>query len=200
MTPLWSVAFQVVYTNTTSTSLGSTLAGSSANHLLLVVAEIIGTFAGAAIVGTFLSRLVTTISTKAGASKAVANSVRQWIWVLVIVGLLAIVAYLTGLSSEITTLTISGIGGLAISLALQNTLSNIIAGVLLLNDGIIRLGDDIQYGGPGGVRGEVVKLSLRTTWIRTPNGVITVIGNSNLSAGPILNYSASARLQKKLQV
>ena len=116
------------------------------------------------------------------------------------VGAVVGVAYLTGISSEITTLTISGIGGLAITLALQNTISNVIAGVLLLNDGIIRLGDDIQYGGPGGVRGEVVKLSLRTTWIRTSEGVITVIGNSNLSAGPILNYTARARLEKKMQL
>jgi len=193
---------QIATTNTTTTTVTAitTIASPGGKPLWLVAAEIAGVLVGAVVVGTFLSRLVTTISLKAGASKAVANSVRQWIWVLVIVGVVAIIAYLTGLSSEIATLTISGIAGLAISLALQTTISNVIAGVLMLNDGIIRLGDDIQYGGPGGVRGEVVKLSLRTTWIRTPNGVITIIGNSNLSAGPILNYSANARLEKKLQV
>lgn len=186
---------QVVSTSTTS--VAETLAG---RPLWMTAVEIVGLLIGVAVVGTLLLRLVSTISLKAGASKAVANSVRQWLGVLMILGAVAGVAYLTGLSSAITTLTLSGIAGLAISLALQNTLSNVIAGVLLLNDGIIRLGDDIQYGGPGGVRGEVVKLSLRTTWIRTPTGVITVIGNSNLSAGPILNYSAGARLGKKLQV
>jgi small conductance mechanosensitive channel len=186
---------QVVSTSTTS--VAETLAG---RLLWMTAVEIVGLLIGVAVVGTLLLRLVSTISLKAGASKAVANSVRQWLGVLMILGAVAGVAYLTGLSSAITTLTLSGIAGLAISLALQNTLSNVIAGVLLLNDGIIRLGDDIQYGGPGGVRGEVVKLSLRTTWIRTPTGVITVIGNSNLSAGPILNYSAGARLGKKLQV
>jgi small-conductance mechanosensitive channel len=188
---------QAATTNSTTTA---TIVSANSKPIWIVGVEIIGVVVGGAIVGTFLSRLVGTISVKAGASKAVVNSVRQWIWVLIIVGVLAAVAYLTGLSSEITTLTISGILGLAISLALQNTLSNVISGVLLLNDGIIRLGDDIQYGGPGGVRGEVVKLSLRSTWIRTPAGVITVIGNSNLSAGPILNYSANTRLEKKLQV
>lgn len=50
------------------------------------------------------------------------------------------------------------------------------------------------------VRGEVVKLSLRTTWVKTADGVISVIGNSNLAAGPILNRTAKARLEKKLQV
>ncbi len=187
---------QVVSTNSTST----TIASSGFSRFWLTVAEVVILVAGVGIVGTLFANLVRAISLRAGASKAVANSVRQWLYVLMLVGMVAGVAYVTGISSELTTLTISGIGGLAVSLALQNTLSNIIAGVLLLNDGIIRLGDDIQYGGPGGVRGEVVKLSLRTTWIRTQQGVITVIGNSNLSAGPILNYTAKARLEKKFQV
>ncbi len=192
---LLSQLLQAASANSTTTA-----AGAVGKPLWLTGAEILGVVIGTLIVGTLFLRLVTTISRKAGASKGLVNSVRQWLGVLMVVFAVAAVAYLTGLSSEITTLTISGIGGLAISLALQNTLSNIIAGVLLLNDGIIRLGDDLQYGGPGGVRGEVVKLSLRTTWLRTSNGVITVIGNSNLSAGPILNYSAAARLGKKLQV
>lgn len=171
----------------------------SAPPFLVTGLEIVIVAAGAVVVWLFLSRVVISLSIRAGVSKAVANSVRQWIGVLVIAGGVATVAYLTGISSEFTTLTITGIAGLTVSLALQTTISNVISGVLLLSDGIIRLGDDIQYGGPGGVRGEVVKLSLRTTWIRTPAGVITIIGNSNLSAGPILNYSANARLGKKLE-
>jgi small-conductance mechanosensitive channel len=192
-------ALQIASTNSSTTSV-TTLATTGGKPLWVTIVEIVGVIAGTAIVGTFLQRLITTISRKAGASRAVSNSVRQWMGVLMVIFAVAAVAYLTGISSEITTLTISGIAGLAISLALQTTISNVISGVLLLNDGVIRLGDDIQYGGPGGVRGEVVKLSLRTTWIRTRDGVITIIGNSNLSAGPILNYSAGARLEKKLQV
>lgn len=168
--------------------------------LWLTAAEVVALIIGIAVVGTVLASLVRTVALRAGASKAVANSIRSWIGVLMIISVIAGVSYLTGISSLITTLTISGIAGLAISLALQNTISNVISGVLLLSDGIIRLGDDIQYGGPGGVRGEVVKLSLRSTWIRTAEGVITVIGNSNLSSGPVLNYSAKTRLGNKLEV
>jgi small-conductance mechanosensitive channel len=191
--PIWPL-LQVTTSNTTS------IASVAGKPLWVTAVEIVLVVIGAAIIGTVFLGVVTTISRKAGASRAVTNSVRQWLGVLIVVFVIAAVAYLTGISSEITTLTISGIAGLTISLALQNTISNVIAGVLLLNDGIIRLGDDIQYGGPGGVRGEVVKLSLRTTWIRTGTGVITIIGNSNLSAGPIINHSATARLEKKLQV
>ena len=115
---------------------------------------------------------------------------------MIILGVVA-VASLTGLSSQLTTLTISGIAGLGVTLALQNTLSDVIAGVLLLQDGVIRIGDDVSFQG---VRGEIVKLNLRTTWVKTQDGVIIVIGNSNLSAGPIVNHTASSRLTKKLQV
>jgi len=191
---------QIASTSASTTSVSTSVAAAGGKPLWVTIAEVVIFVLGVAIVGTLFTRLVTTIATRAGASKAVAHSANQWLGVLIFVGAVAGVAYLTGLSSDITTLTISGIAGLAVSLALQTTLSNIISGALLINDGIIRLGDDIQYGGPGGVRGEVVKLSLRTTWIRTPSGVITIIGNSNLSAGPILNYSATARLEKKLQL
>jgi small conductance mechanosensitive channel len=187
---------QIASNNTGSTGV----AAPGGKPLWVTVVEVVVFVIGVAVVGTLFTRLVTTVAKRAGASKAVVHSTKQWLGVLIFVGAVAGVAYLTGLSSDITTLTISGIAGLAVSLALQTTLSNIISGALLINDGIIRLGDDIQYGGPGGVRGEVVKLSLRTTWIRTPNGVITIIGNTNLSAGPILNYSAGARLEKKLQL
>lgn len=174
--------------------------GGAPKPLWEVAVEIAVFVGGVALAGTLFTRLMAKLATRAGASKAVVNSIRQWLGVLIVVGAMAGVAYLTGLSSDITTLTISGIAGLAVSLALQTTLSNVIAGVLLFNDGIIRLGDDIQYGGPGGVRGQVVKLSMRTTWLKTPEGVMTVFGNSTLSAGPIMNYSAKARLERKLDV
>jgi small-conductance mechanosensitive channel len=188
-------ALQTASTNSTT----STTVASATSSLLFILLEIVGLLLVIVVIGTVLGTVVRTIALRAGASKAVASAIRYWTWVIMLVGAVVGVAYITGISSEITTLTISGIGGLTISLALQTTISNIIAGVLLLNEGIIRLGDDIQFGGPGGVRGEVVKLSLRSTWITTPDGVITVIGNSNLSAGPIMNFSAKARLEKKIQ-
>lgn len=147
------------------------------------------------ILGTVLDRLAARISKRAGASRDLANSVREWIAVVMIMTGVAVVASLTGISTEFTTLTISGIAGLAVSLALQTTLSNVIAGVLMLHDGVLRTGDLIEFGS---IKGEVIKLSLRSTWIRTTEGAISVIGNSNLSAGPIINRTAKGRLEKKL--
>ena len=161
------------------------------------VAELAITLGAIAVLGSLVTRLVRSVVLRAGASRSVATSVTEWMGVLMLLAAAASITTVAGLSSYLTALTLSGIAGLAISLALQNTISNVIAGVLMQHDGIIRLGDDVQYSS-GGVRGEVVKLSLRSTWLKTKDGVVVVIGNSNLSGGPILNYSSLGRVQKKL--
>ena len=193
---LWlQIALQQV-TSTNSTTAGASTGGGS---LLVLLAELAASLGAIAVVGTLLTRFVIDIARRAGASKQSASSITELIGVLMLLAAAGVVTTLSGLSSYLTALTISGVAGLAISLALQTTLSNIISGILMLRDGVVHIGDDLQYGGPGGLRGEVVRLSLRTTWLKTADGVIAVIGNSNLAGGPILNYTAKARLGKKLQ-
>lgn len=149
------------------------------------------------LLGTLLTRLVHRIVRRAGGSRSVTTSVTEWMGVITILAAVAVLSTVAGLSSYLTALTVSGIAGLAISLALQSTISNVIAGVLLQHDGVIRVGDDVQYG-MGGVRGEVVKLSLRNTWLKTKDGVVVVLNNGSLSSGPVLNYTSMARVEAKL--
>jgi small conductance mechanosensitive channel len=191
----WADALQTSSGSNATSAMNT--AGVQSNSFILTATEVVVAIVAIVVLGTLVTRLVGSVARRAGASKSVVNSVRQWVAVLMVVSGLAAAASLTGVSSEFTTLTFSGIAGLAVSLALQSTLSNIIAGLLMLQDGVIRLGDEIEFGS---VKGEVVKLSLRTTWVKTPDGVIAVIGNSNLASGPIKNYTARARLEKKLQV
>lgn len=166
--------------------------------MVTTLAELVVSLGIVIVVGSLLTRFITRIARRAGASKQTDSSIRDLMGVIVLLVALGIVSTVSGLSSYFTALTISGVAGLAASLALQTTLSNIISGILMLRDGVVHVGDEIQYGGPGGLRGEVIRLSLRTTWLRTADGHIAVIGNSNLSSGPILNYSATARLEKRL--
>ena len=102
-----------------------------------------------------------------------------------------------GLGSIFSFLTLSGIVGLAISLALQNTLSNIISGILILSDGVLRLHDSVEYSG---VKGRVVKIGLRATWVKTDSGDIAIISNNYLANGPLVNFTAGERLEKKLRL
>ena len=177
-------------------SNGTSTSSPAGSQLWLTGAELVAVISGIVIVGTLLTRLIRKVVLRAGASRTVVTSITQWMGVLVLLGAIAAATTITGLSSELTALTISGIAGLAVSLALQTTISNVIAGVLMQHDGAIRLGDDVQFG-QGGVRGEVVRLSLRSTWLKTQGGVIVMIGNNNLASGPILNYTADARVEAK---
>lgn len=156
------------------------------------VVDLILWLAGTFTVAQVGSYVLRSVAKRAGAKARRLRLVQEVIaaaWALVAAtGILSI----TGLASEFTTLTVSGILGVAVSLALQSTLSNMIAGVLLLRDKAIRLGDEIQFGG---VRGEIVQIGFRSTWIRTKEENIVVIGNSNLQSGPLINFSATSRFE-----
>ena len=161
---------------------------------LSVTQEIIGSVI--IIVFTFLltqviGLLIRNVAKRAGAKPPVLSSLRDVIAIIWVLLAASGVLSITGLAPEFTTLTISGIGGIAISLALQSTLSNVIAGILLFHDKAIRLGDEIAISG---IRGTVVQISLRSTWLRTQDGNAVVIGNNNLMNGPMINFSAADRL------
>jgi small-conductance mechanosensitive channel len=117
--------------------------------------------------------------------------------VIAVLVIVTVILSLTGLASQFTAITISGIGALAVSLALQNTLSNIISGILLFHDGVIHLNDIVEYGS---VKGKVVRIALRNTWIKMDSGKIAVISNSLLAGGPLIIHSATKRVSKKYAI
>ena len=83
-------------------------------------------------------------------------------------------------------LAVIGAAGLAISLALQGTLSNIAAGVMLLIFRPFKVGDFIDNGG---VVGTITDLSLFATELKTPDGVFIVAPNTELWGKALKNFS-----------
>jgi MscS family membrane protein len=79
-----------------------------------------------------------------------------------------------------------GIAGLAISFALQSTLSNIFAGVSLIIDKTFKVGDKVQLDGETGV---IHEITLRSTRLRTYDNEIIVIPNDNLAKAKIKNFT-----------
>ncbi|MGA2665859.1 MAG: mechanosensitive ion channel domain-containing protein [Nitrososphaerales archaeon] len=141
-----------------------------------------------------VSFIVRRAARAAGAWKVSIRDLGTFARIVELVLIAFAVAQITGLTSVFTTLTISGIAAVAFSLALQTTLSNVISGILLLSDGVIHLGDSIEYGG---VKGKVVRIALRNTWIELDDGSISVVSNTSLSNGPLVNRSAADRLKRK---
>ena len=83
-----------------------------------------------------------------------------------------------------------GAAGVTIGLALQNTLSNIAAGIILLVLRPFRKGDLIEFGAN---TGHVRELGLFVTIIETNEGVFISVPNTNLWGPPLRNYSRSKR-------
>ncbi len=84
-------------------------------------------------------------------------------------------------------LTALGVGGLAVALALQDTLSNLFAGIHILMEKSIRVGDFVKLD--SGEEGSVTDIGWRTTRIRLlPNNVV-IIPNNKLAQARIINYN-----------
>ena len=124
------------------------------------------------------------LSGQTGTSSLLLLGQRMVKLLLIVVG--ALVA-LSGLGLNITTaLAGLGIGGIAVALAAQKTLENLLGGVSILSDEVIRVGDVCRIGT---TVGSVEDISLRSTRIRTaerievsiPNGALATMNVENLS-------------------
>jgi small conductance mechanosensitive channel len=87
-----------------------------------------------------------------------------------------------------TASIIAAIGavGLAIGLALQGTLQNIAAGVMLLVLRPFRIGEDVQVGS---IRGTINEIGLFATSLHTSDGLYILAPNSSLWSQPVTNYT-----------
>jgi small-conductance mechanosensitive channel len=79
-----------------------------------------------------------------------------------------------------------GIGGLAVALALQDTLSNFFAGMYMITDKPIEKGNYISFDG---YEGYVEEISWRNTKIRSWDNNLIILPNSKLSQTTLVNYS-----------
>ena len=83
-------------------------------------------------------------------------------------------------------IAVVGAAGLAIGLALQGTLQNVAAGIMLLVIRPIRVGDYVEAGGAGGT---VKEIGLFMTRMHTSQGLFISVPNSKIFSDTITNYS-----------
>lgn len=83
-----------------------------------------------------------------------------------------------------------GVGGIAIALAAQKTLENVIGGVSLIIDDAVRVGDLFRIGQ---VEGFIEVIGLRSTRVRTHDRSIVIIPNAQMATMTLENLSARDR-------
>ncbi len=87
----------------------------------------------------------------------------------------------------------AGVAGVAIGFAAKDTLSNLIAGILLIIDRPFEVGDRIEvWSAPQGSAtwGDVIDIGLRATKIKTTDNIIIIIPNNEIMLRDIVNYTA----------
>jgi small-conductance mechanosensitive channel len=81
-----------------------------------------------------------------------------------------------------------GIGGLALSLAAQDTLADAISGIVIMIDQPFRIGDRIEIQGLE-TWGDVVDVGIRTTKIHTRDNRLVIVPNSSIGNNQVVNYT-----------
>jgi len=100
-----------------------------------------------------------------------------------------VIAALEKLNVKTTSfVAILGAAGLAVGLALQGSLSNFAAGVLMIIFKPFKVGDFVEAGG---TTGAVQEISIFTTIINTPDNKKTIVPNSKVMGDSITNFNAN---------
>jgi small-conductance mechanosensitive channel len=115
-------------------------------------------------------------------------------WSIIVAGIITalqrffdVTAFLAGL----------GILGFTIGFALQNIMQNFVSGVILLIEQPFDVGDAVELNSYGGT---VLTISLRTTEMRTFDGLIVMIPNADVLSNTITNYTRADRRRIELPV
>jgi small conductance mechanosensitive channel len=108
----------------------------------------------------------------------------------VVVLTVTLIAVLNQFGVQTTSLiALLGAAGLAIGLALQGTLSNVAAGIMLLVLRPFRVGDVIEFSGTLGI---VDEIGLFVTKMHRPDNIAMMVPNSQIWGTAIMNYGANA--------
>ncbi|GKW41209.1 small-conductance mechanosensitive channel MscS [Pectobacterium parvum] len=141
------------------------------------------------IVGLVIARIVSGTINKLMINRSIDSTVADFLSALVRYGIIAftLIAVLSRVGVQTASvIAVLGAAGLAIGLALQGSLANFAAGVLLVIFRPFRTGEWVDLGG---VSGSVTQVQIFSTTLRTSDGKIIVVPNGKIIAGNIINSS-----------
>ncbi|URN98572.1 small-conductance mechanosensitive channel MscS [Leclercia adecarboxylata] len=141
------------------------------------------------IIGMIVARIISNAVNRVMRARHIDATVADFLSALVRYGIIAftLIAALGRVGVQTASvIAVLGAAGLAIGLALQGSLSNLAAGVLLVTFRPFRSGEYVDLGG---VAGTVLQVQIFSTTLRTVDGRIVVIPNGKIIANNIINFS-----------
>ncbi len=150
------------------------------------------------IVGMIVARVVSNTVNRLMLARKIDATVADFLSALVRYAVIAftLIAALGRVGVQTASvIAVLGAAGLAVGLALQGSLSNLAAGVLLVMFRPFRAGEYVDLGG---VAGTVLNVQIFSTTLRTADGKVVVVPNGKIIAGNIINFSRSLRVAMSL--
>lgn len=139
----------------------------------------------AGVLGVYLVTLIIlhVIEKHFAAPKIVIKGIKLLFWIL------ATLLVLSNLGYDVSSLLAGlGIGGVAVALGAQETLSNLFGSIAILTDKPFKVGERIKIDNH---EGKVLKIGMRSTKIQTDHQTVIVIPNKVMASAAIENLSHS---------
>lgn len=141
------------------------------------------------VVGFIASRMISFLVHRVLAAHKVDHTVSDFLanisrYAVIAFALIAALGHVGVQTASI--IAVLGAAGLAVGLALQGSLSNLAAGVLLVTFRAFRIGEYVDLGG---VAGTVLNIQIFSTTLRTVDGKIVIVPNGKIIANNIINFS-----------
>lgn len=152
------------------------------------------------VIGWWLAGIIAGFMVKGMERAKVDQGVRTFLHscVKIVIKIIVLITVLSTLGMNVTTLIAAlGTAGVAIGLALKDSLSNFASGVLILFNHTFRVGDFIEINGQ---MGTVKRIELMFTTLSTADNKNLVVPNSVITNDMIINYTANKFRRQELTI
>ena len=126
-----------------------------------------------------------TVKGQRKTGRTVGRAIKAGIYVFTVIMAMVILGF-----DPVTIVSSSIVLGFILAFGLQDTIANFVAGIQIITDKPFVIGDRIRvdWGGRD-TWGDVKDISLRSTWIRTPEDELIVIPNHLIASSQVWNYT-----------
>jgi small conductance mechanosensitive channel len=144
----------------------------------------------------FISQRVSLLMLKRQINQTLSHFVRQMLYVSLIICVIICVLQYIGIPTA-QFMVVLGSAGLAVGLAMKDTLTSLAAGLMLTMLRPFDVGDYVEAGGKGGT---VVEVQLLNTILNTPDNVRVVVPNGKILSENISNYTVNGKRRMVINV
>lgn len=177
-------------------TVGGVLSSFTLNISLGLIIKVLFTMLLCLCAVRVVSGLISRVLNKSRLERTLSNFITSILRVLLY--FVAVLIVLSTLGVDVTSLVaLLSVAGLAVSLALQNTLSNLAGGIQLLLTKPFTAGNYVEAGANSGTVREV---GLAYTTLVTPDNKVVYVPNSDIAAARIINYNGKDTRRVEVKV